>query len=354
MNSRETCILAIESSCDETAAAIVLDGRKVLANVVATQHELHAEYGGVVPEIASRAHLERILPVIRTARNEAGITFDRIDAVAAGTRPGLIGSLLVGVSLAKAMAWSLSVPFIGVDHVESHLLAGLLDADEITWPALGLVVSGGHTSLYAMDGPLDPTCLGSTIDDAAGEAFDKAASMLGLPYPGGPNLDALAEEHAPAEDLSLPVSMLGRDSLDFSFSGLKTAMLYAIRGKPRREGNTTVFDRSSADLDDRRRGELAASFREAVVAALVAKTRLALEQHRVKTLLAGGGVIANSLLRRELQSLAAEHELELRLPEMAFCVDNAAMLAATAHERFVRGQADPLETTAHPTTRRAE
>lgn len=353
MCPRETCILAIESSCDETAAAIVLDGRRVLSNVVATQHDLHSEFGGVVPEIASRAHLERILPVVRSCLSEADVGFDRIDAVAAGTRPGLIGSLLVGVSLAKALAWSLSKPFIGVDHVESHLLAGLLDASEVEWPALGLVVSGGHTSLYSMTGPLEPELLGATIDDAAGEAFDKAATMLGLPYPGGQHLDVLAESSGEPAAITLPVSLLGRDSLDFSFSGLKTAMLYAIRGKPRRQGTRTVFDRELEDLGDLERGALAVSFRKAVVAALLAKTRAALQRTNVPTLLTGGGVIANRLLRRELEFLAREHDLDLRLPDRAFCIDNAAMLAVTAHERFIRGETDPLETTAHPTTRRS-
>ena len=353
MSPQETCILAIESSCDETAAAIVLDGRRVLSNIVATQHDLHSEYGGVVPEIASRAHLERVLPVVRSALSEAGLPLSRIDAVAAGTRPGLIGSLLVGVSIAKALAWSLSKPFIGVDHVESHLLAGLLDAEEVPWPALGLVVSGGHTSLFAMKGPLNPELLGATIDDAAGEAFDKAAAMLGLPYPGGPYLDALAEEGDEGAPVKLPVSLLGKGSLDFSFSGLKTAMLYAIRGKPQRQGKKTVFARELDDLNDSERRALAVSFREAVVAALITKTRAALEQTGAKTLLTGGGVIANKLLRRELETLAREEELLLRLPPMSFCVDNAAMLAAAAHERFLRGDTDTLAATAQPTTRRA-
>lgn len=351
MTLTETHILAIESSCDETAAAIVRNGREVLSNVVATQHDLHEEYGGVVPEIASRAHLERILPVVRTAREEAGIAFDQLDAIAAGTRPGLIGSLLVGVSLAKALAWSLSLPFIGVDHVESHLLAGLLEHDDVPWPAVGLVVSGGHTSLYQMDGPLNPTLLGHTIDDAAGEAFDKAATMLGLPYPGGPALDALAENSQADEEIKLPVSLLQRDSLDFSFSGLKTAMLYAIRGKPQRQGTATVFERTLDELTESRRRSLAVHFRQAVVTALITKTRMAIEQTGARTLLTGGGVVANTLLRRELEQLADAEGLVLRLPPMPFCVDNAAMLAVTAHERLLRSDTDALSLTPQPTTR---
>lgn len=348
----KTLILAIESSCDETAAAVVRDGRRTCSNVVATQHDLHAEYRGVVPEIASRAHLERVLPVVRRALEEAGVGHDQLDAVAAGTRPGLIGALLVGVSLAKALAWSLSKPFLGVDHVEAHLLSGLLDSEEeVRWPAVGLVVSGGHTSLYLMKGPLELQRLGATIDDAAGEAFDKAATMLGLPYPGGPRLDELAEEGPAEPSVQLPISLLRKDSLDFSFSGVKTALLYATRGKPRREGDQTVFDRSAEELTASERADLAASFRAAVVQALLRKTRAALEMTSARTLLTGGGVLANRLLRRELQALAEEQDLDLRLPRPGLCVDNAAMLAVAAHHRLLRGETDPLSTTAQPTSR---
>jgi N6-L-threonylcarbamoyladenine synthase len=351
MDTSSSLILAIESSCDETAAAVVADGCRTLSNVVATQHELHREYLGVVPEIASRAHLERILPVVRRALAEAEVEVHQLDAVTAGTRPGLIGALLVGVSLAKAVAWSLSKPFLGVDHVESHLMAGLLDAGEITWPAVGLVVSGGHTSLYAMNGPLELERLGGTIDDAAGEAFDKAATMLGLPYPGGPHLDELAEQHVGEPGVSLPISLMKKSSLDFSFSGVKTAMLYSIRGTPRRVDGQTVFDRSEEDLDEAARIDLAASFRAAVVSALTRKTRAAVERTGVGTLLAGGGVVANRLLRRELVALAEELGLQLHLPRTDLCVDNAAMLAVTAHHRLVRGDRDPLSITAQPTSR---
>ena len=351
MNQPETLILAIESSCDETAAAVVADGCRTLSNVVATQHELHREYRGVVPEIASRAHLERILPVVREALSEAGVEPSQLDAVAAGTRPGLIGALLVGVSLAKAVAWSLSKPFLGVDHVEAHLLAGLLDGTEVAWPAVGLAVSGGHTSLYAMDGPLDLRRLGATIDDAAGEAFDKAAMMLELPYPGGPALDELAEEHPGDPTVPLPISLMKKTSLDFSFSGVKTAMLYAIRGAPRREDGRTIFDRSIEDLGTDARRDLAASFRHAVVSALLRKTRTALEQTGARTLLAGGGVVANRLLRRELQAMSDELDVALHLPRMELCVDNAAMLAVAAHHRLLRGDRDPLSITAQPTSR---
>ena len=354
MNSHEheTCILAIESSCDETAAAVVLGGRRVAANVIASQHELHEHYGGVVPEIASRAHLERIDPVVEAALKQAGITLDQLDAVAAGVHPGLIGSLLVGVSYAKSLAWARGIPFLGVDHVESHLLAGLLEQPEVQWPAVGLVVSGGHTSLYEMSGTLDLKLLGATIDDAAGEAFDKAGAMLELPYPGGPRLDRLAEESGAQATIDFPVSLMKRDSLDFSFSGVKTAMLYAIRGTPRREGKRTVFDRSVQDLNSEEIAVLATSFREAVVRALIRKTRHALERTGACTLLTGGGVLANTLLRRELTQLTESLNVDLRLPAMDYCMDNAAMLGVTAHERLIRGERDPLELTALPTKKR--
>ncbi|MEE2680909.1 MAG: tRNA (adenosine(37)-N6)-threonylcarbamoyltransferase complex transferase subunit TsaD [Planctomycetota bacterium] len=352
LEPHERRILAIESSCDETAAAVVIGGRHVASNVIASQHELHEPYGGVVPEIASRAHLERIDAIVEAALGEASTPLDQLDAVAAGVHPGLIGSLLVGVSYAKSLAWARGIPFLGVDHVESHLLAGLLGQPEVQWPAVGLVVSGGHTSLYSMHGPLELTRLGATIDDAAGEAFDKAAAMLELPYPGGPRLDQLAEESGAEPSIEFPVSLMKRDSLDFSFSGVKTAMLYAIRGTPRREGDRTVFDRSVQDLDPEQIAVLASSFREAVVRALIRKTRYALEQTGARTLLTGGGVIANRLLRRELTQLAEELGVDLRLPAMEYCMDNAAMLGVTAHERLLRGEADPLDTTALPTSRR--
>lgn len=351
MAAQSSLILAIESSCDETAAAVVANGTEVRSNIIATQHELHETYAGVVPEIASRAHLERIQPVVRDALSTAGVTLDDIDAVASSVHPGLIGSLLVGMSFAKAIAFARKKPFIGVDHVHAHLLSGLLEAEPVAWPALGLVVSGGHTSLYAMTGPLDISLLGRTIDDAAGEAFDKAATILGIPWPGGPQLDALAEEACDAGSMDLPVSLMRGDSMDFSFSGVKTAFLYATLGTPRRENGRVVYDRTAEALSHAEKVNCAASFRCAVVRALIRKTRIALKQFDVKTILAGGGVVANRLLRRELETLAHEHNIELRLPHMTYCMDNAAMIGALAHERFIRGDFDSLATTARPTAK---
>ncbi len=347
-------VLGIESSCDETAAAVVRGGRDVLSDVVATQHELHERYKGVVPEIASRAHVERILPVVREALRQANLGWEAIDAVAVGHRPGLIGSLLVGVAAAKAIAWSLSKPFLGVDHVAAHLFSGLLDRPICAFPALGLVVSGGHTSLYRIDAPTDLHRLGGTIDDAIGEAFDKAATILGLGYPGGPKLDALArrgDDRAHA----FPVPYLGKDSegerrLDFSFSGLKTSLLYAVRGVPDRtsRGREPHFPRSEADLDEATRANLAASFERVAVGHVMRNLERALDRQRVGTLLVGGGASANTRLRQELATLAGQRSLDLRLPQLRWCLDNAAMIAGYAAFRVQAGESDPLSLAPDP------
>jgi N6-L-threonylcarbamoyladenine synthase len=342
VTARDPVILGLETSCDETAAAVVIGGTRVRSNVIATQHELHRRYAGVVPEIASRAHLERIVPVVREALHEAGLGHRDLDAVAVGHRPGLIGSLLVGTSAAKALAWSLGVPLVGIDHIVAHLHAGLLDADPVAAPdeaALGLVVSGGHTSLFLVHGPLEVELLGKTLDDAAGEAYDKAAVILGLPYPGGPAVDELARsgnDHAH----DLPVSMLGPDSLDFSFSGLKTALLYAVCGQPRPGNGGRHFGRDGAQLDDRARADFAASFQRAAVNAIMGKVQRALDRFEVGAVLVGGGVIANSLLRARLESLAAQRQLELRLPPPHYCIDNAAMIAGLAAAKLAAGDHD--------------
>ena len=355
-------ILGLETSCDETACALVRDGREVLANVIASQHDLHAEYGGVVPEIASRAHVERILPVLREALHEAGVALHDVDAIAVGHRPGLIGALLVGVAGAKALALALGKPLVGVDHIHAHLYAPLLTGagaaptiDQSTlYPALGLVVSGGHTSLYRCDGPLALTRLGATIDDAIGEAFDKAAAMLGLPHPGGPNLDRLARE---GDDRAhdFPVSRLAPDSLDFSYSGLKTSVLYCVRGAPVREGGAMRFERDHADLSHKEKADIAASFQRAAVRAVTLKIERALDMadaqgapHR--SVIVGGGVSANSRLRAELGALAQQRGIDLHLPAMAYCLDNGAMIAGLAHHRLIAGDTDDLTLRAEPTT----
>ena len=318
-------ILGIESSCDETAAAVVRDGRHVISNVVATQHELHERYSGVVPEIASRAHLERILPVIQESLRTASLDLSDIDGIAVGHEPGLIGSLLVGLGAAKALAWSISRPLVGVNHVHAHLWSPCLDGEPITFPALGLVASGGHTALYLMRDPVDMSMIGSTIDDAVGEAFDKAATILEAGYPGGPAIESLASGgHEKA--LKLPVARLG-DNLNFSYSGLKTALLYAVRGRPEGRGRAVTYPRAVSELSSQERSDAAASFQAAAIAALIRNINRALDQHEVTCLLAGGGVTANSSLRRELAKICQSHDRPLRLAEPAYCVDNAAMIA---------------------------
>jgi N6-L-threonylcarbamoyladenine synthase len=346
--SDDRLILGIESSCDETAAAVVAGGRTVRSSIVATQHELHARYSGVVPEIASRAHLERILPVITEAVREAGVELGDLDAIAVGHRPGLIGSLLVGTAAAKTLSWVLDVPLVPVDHVHAHLAAGGLEADPIALPALGLVVSGGHSSLFEVDAPFEPRCIGRTIDDAIGEAYDKAATILGLGYPGGPAVDAAA---ARGDDRArdLPVANLGPDRLDFSFSGLKTALRYAVSGPPVGRGRDARYERDVTDLSPGEIDDLAASFQRAAVTAVIRGLRRALDARpAIRTLLVGGGVTANSRLRRELIDLAEDRGLDLRLPPMAWCLDNAAMIAALGAIRLAEGRTADLSLSPSP------
>lgn len=346
-------ILGIETSCDETAAAVVEDGRRVLSNAIASQDELHREYRGVVPEIASRAHAMQILPIVEKAVGDAGVNLEDVDAIAVGNRPGLIGSLLVGVAAAKALSWSLDVPLIGVDHVQAHLYAGCLEREAAAFPAVGLVVSGGHSSIYRMESAIGLTRLGATIDDAIGEAYDKAAAILGLPYPGGPNVDRLAQE-AGADDraVDLPVSRLAKGSLDFSFSGLKTALLYKVRGLP---GPGGVFEKDNTSLGDEERRDMAASFQRVASKAVILKLGRAVdflvgEGVECRSLLTGGGVTANSRLRQELTGFAQERGLELRLPEIKYCLDNAAMIAGLGYQLFESGRVDDLHLRATPTT----
>ena len=352
-----TAILGIETSCDETAAAVVVDGRDVRSNVVASQHALHRKYGGVVPEIASRAHLERITPVIQEALTAADMTLEDVDAVAVGNRPGLIGSLLVGVSAAKALAWALDKPLIGIDHVQAHLYAAALAPTgetpvdtavrRVEYPALGLVVSGGHTSLYRVDSPLEMHVLGRTIDDAVGEAYDKAAVILAAGYPGGPSLDRLAQTGDPVR-YGLPRSLLGDESLDFSYSGLKTALLYKVRGQPTGRGGRARFARSVDDLSDRDRRDLAAAFQAAAIDTVIVKLGRAIDALAAagqppRTLVIGGGVSANTLLRRRVAELGRQRGVRALIPEMQFCLDNAAMVAALAYHRWHKRQFDDLE-----------
>jgi N6-L-threonylcarbamoyladenine synthase len=305
----DTVVLGIETSCDETAAAVVMGGADVLSSVVSSQVDLHAQFGGVVPEIAGRAHLELIMPVVARAIVEAGVDDQRIDAVAATVGPGLIGSLLVGVAAAKGLALTWDVPFVGVNHLEAHLYASFLEDPALELPLVVLLVSGGHTMLVEMRDHGQYHLLGQTIDDAAGEAFDKVARFLGLGYPGGPAVDALAMKGDP-EAIAFPRAML-QEGLDFSFSGLKTAVITYVRKHP---------DVSTADV--------AASFQQAVVDVLVTKARRAASLVGAKGLALGGGVAANSLLREQLLEACVQDGLHGFLPSRAMCTDNAAMIAS--------------------------
>jgi len=323
-------ILGIETSCDETAAAVVADGREVCSSVVATQVELHAKYGGVVPEIASRAHIERIYPVIAEALAQAGVAGERLDAVAVTNRPGLSIALVVGVTAAKTLSFAWGKPLVAVDHVHAHLYSALSGRDRLDGPAVGLVVSGGHTSLYECSNPLEPRLLGSTIDDAAGEAFDKVATILRLPYPGGPSIEQAAKAGDPAA-IELPRSMLGKDSLDFSFSGIKTAVLYHCRGQDMK-GPDRVESMSKQEIAD-----IAASFQAAVVDVLVAKTARAVERTGAQTVLLGGGVAANTALRQAFERFCTAGRIELLVAPQRYCTDNAVMVAALGYRMYRAG-----------------
>jgi N6-L-threonylcarbamoyladenine synthase len=317
-------ILGIESTCDETAASVVVDGWDVRSNVVASQEKLHEKYRGVVPEIASRAHIENILPVTREALSKAACGLADIDAVAVAHRPGLIGSLLIGVTAAKTLAWSLGKPLIGIDHVHAHLYSVVLETNEQPpMPAVGLVVSGGHTALYRVRSWTDVTLVGSTIDDAVGEAYDKVSAILGLGYPGGPIIDRLAREGDSSTN-RFPRSLLGRDSLDFSFSGLKTAVLYRVQGVPGKRGP------APSALDEQGRRDVAASFQAACVATIVEKLRRAVRRFGARSVIVGGGVSANAGLREALATFA----IPVHFPPMRYCTDNAAMIAGLAHVSY--------------------
>ncbi len=333
-------ILTIETTCDETAAAVVTDRLAVLSSVVASQDALHRRFGGVVPEIASRAHLERILPVIDEAIRRAGLALDDLDAVAVANTPGLAGSLLVGLVAAKTLCLALDIPLVAVNHLQAHIYACRLSSGQEVFPCVGLIVSGGHTNLYRCDGPLDFELLGATIDDAAGEAFDKVASMLRLPYPGGPSIERAAREGNPAA-YRFPRSFLhDEDRMDFSFSGLKTAVRYTIAGPGRQD-----FD--SIHLDPSQVADLAASFQEAVVDCLVGKAFLALRRTGSGTLCVGGGVAANTRLRARLEQEAARRGVRLFVAPLSLCTDNAVM-GAIAVERLKAGRTEPLDLEACP------
>jgi tRNA N6-adenosine threonylcarbamoyltransferase len=330
-------VLGIETSCDETAAAIVEDGRRALADVVATQIEIHRRWGGVVPELASRNHVVQVMPVVDEALSRAGVGPDGIDAIAVTSGPGLVGALLVGVQAAKALALAWRKPLVRVNHLEGHLVAAFLSETAPEFPFLGLVVSGGHTSLYAAEGFGEYRLLGHTRDDAAGEAFDKGAKLLGLPYPGGVAIDRLAKE-GDARAIRFPKAIVKGADLDFSFSGLKTALLHHVKKHGIPEGKGLA--------------DLCASYQEAIVRALVEKAFRAARRFQFDRVVLSGGVAANSRLRAAVAEKAREYEgMEVFLPAPKLCTDNAAMIAVAGTHAFLRGERAGADLNADPSWR---
>jgi N6-L-threonylcarbamoyladenine synthase len=326
MNSTSTFapILGIETSCDETAAAILGPDGSVWANVVASQYAVHERFGGVVPELASRAHVEMIERVVMTALEEARVSLHSLAGIAVTQGPGLAGALIVGLNYAKTLAYLLDLPLVGVSHLEAHIASAWLEDPEFPLPCIVLVVSGGHTHLYRRDRQGMNHLLGCTRDDAAGEAFDKGAQMLGLGFPGGPALDRLAQT-GDATAITFPKSSLKKGSLEFSFSGLKTALLYKMQAMGEMEC-------------DRRQADLAAGYQEAIVTALVDKALLAVEQTGIRSLAVVGGVSANTRLRALLHERAQASQIRLSIPPLRFCTDNAAMVAAAGREALATGR----------------
>jgi len=320
-------VLGIESSCDETAAAVLRDGRNLLSNVIASQIRIHEKYGGVVPEIASRKHVEVIVPVVLEALEKAGVTLGDIEGIAVTRGPGLVGSLLVGLSIAKALAMARNIPFVGVNHLEGHIASAFLADDSPSFPFVALVVSGGHTNIYIVHDFDRMSLVGQTRDDAAGEAFDKAAKLLNIGYPGGVVIDRLAKT-GDTTAVNFPRSM--KDSLEFSFSGVKTALLTY----------TKKIDRPPKDSEI---PDIVASYQEAIVDVLVEKTLRAAEMHDIGRVAVVGGVAANSRLRTRFREDAEIKGIQVFIPPPVFCTDNAAMIAVVGHHFLTRGRKDPFD-----------
>lgn len=318
-------VLAVETSCDDTAAAVLLDGRTILANLVSSQDEIHSAYGGVVPELASRQHIRNILPVVDGALERAGVALADLDGLAVTRGPGLVGSLLVGLSVAKGIAFRWRMPYVGVNHLEAHLLAIHLE-HEVSFPYIALLASGGHTLLYSVEDVGNYVYLGGTLDDAAGEAFDKVAKMMNLGYPGGRVIDNLAKSGDP-KAIKFPRARLKKNPYDFSFSGIKTSVLHYLKSQGEESWKAQVSG-------------IAASFQEAVVDMLVEPTIKAATARDVKRIVLAGGVAANSRLRQKMREKAEAAELQAFFPSPKFCTDNAAMIALTGYEWIKRGRRD--------------
>jgi N6-L-threonylcarbamoyladenine synthase len=336
-------ILGIETSCDETAAAVVEDGRQIRSSLVATQFALHRPYGGIVPELASREHLRNIVTIVEQALTDAGVTLSEIDAVAVTQGPGLIGSLLVGICYAKALAYARRTPLIGINHHEGHIFSVVFEHPSLRYPALALIVSGGDTSLFWIPQPEVYRPLGHTRDDAAGEAFDKVAKLLGLGYPGGPIIDELARRGNP-QAIAFTIPRMSDGTIDFSFSGLKTAVLRYVR----EHGIAPVSDRSHPPGEVL---DLVASFQNTVVRTLISRLKKALQQWPAETIILAGGVACNSQLRRDVGQLAEEKGIALAYPSPHLTTDNAAMIAAAAYPKLLRGEQSGFDLTADPALR---
>jgi len=316
-------VLGIESSCDETAAAVVKDGKEILSNVVSSQIDFHKKYGGVVPEIASRKHVESIVPVIKEALERAELTLDEIEGIAVTQGPGLVGSLLIGISVAKSIAYVKKLPLIGINHLEGHLHAIFLEKADLGFPFIGLVASGGHTNLYQVKAMGDYRFLGQTRDDAAGEAFDKVAKLLGLGYPGGVIIDKMARE-GNATAINFPRAIIAKDSFDFSFSGIKTAVLHYVK-------------RQEAEINNSHIKDIVASFQEAVVDVLMTKVLHAAKKYKVDKVVLAGGVAANTRLREKMAAQSTIENIRGFIPSPYLCTDNAAMIAAAGDYYLKRG-----------------
>ena len=334
-----TTILGIETSCDETSAAVVVDGTQVRSNLIASQVDLHRKYGGVVPEIASRAHIECLDAIIAEALAAAKCTPAELDGIAVTNRPGLVGALLIGVTAAKTLSWAWKLPLVAVDHIRAHAHSAAIGLAEPPWPAVALVASGGHTSLYHIQDAGTLEVLGRTTDDAAGEAFDKVATILGLGYPGGPEIEQCARQGDPRA-IDFPRTMLEPGSLDFSFSGIKTAVLYHVHGPGKTSGG---LER----LNEAQRADIAASFQQAVIDVLVRKTMLAAKQADCATITLGGGVAANRPLRTALTDACRERGYTFHAARPEFCTDNAAMIAALGYHQLLAGKTAELDLDAH-------
>ena len=333
IEKKDIVVLAIESSCDETAAAVIKNGREILSNIVSTQIEIHKKFGGVVPEVASRNHVVDINPVIEEAITKAGITLQEVDVIAATYGPGLVGALLVGLSTAKALAYALNKPFVGVNHIQGHIAANYLTFKELKPPFISLIVSGGHTHIVEVEDYNKINILGKTKDDAAGEAYDKVARAIGLGYPGGPLVDSLAKEGT--VNIEFPKAMYKEDNYDFSFSGIKSAVLNYINSKKMKDESYNKAD-------------IAASFQNAVVETLVYKTIKAVKDKGYDKVVLSGGVSANSALRELMEIKCTENNLGIYYPPLNLCTDNAAMIGSCAYYRYIEGIVNDMYLNAKP------